>query len=98
MRKHHLEEDTRRKEVNYILLAAEQMKIAPFHVFNIQVKSNKLFPKVDERREQDEYEVTSIKHTPRGANGIITPRTCTALQVANITNKKNNSSHKSTAC
>ena len=88
MRKQHLEEDTRMKQVNYILLAAEQVKIPPFHVFNIQVKLNKPFPKVEERREQDEYEVISIKHTPRAANEIITPSTCMALQVANLTNKK----------
>ena len=44
-------------------------------------------------------EVTSIEHTPRAANGIITPRIYMTLQVTNLTNKKkNNSSHKLTAC
>lgn len=84
----HRREDTTINEVNYILLAAERVKIPPFHVFNIQVKPNKPFSRVDERGEQDEYEVTSIKYTPCAANGIITPSTCNTLQVANLTNKK----------
>ena len=66
MRKQHLKEDTMMNEVNYILSAAGQVKIPPFHVSNIQVKPNKPFSKVDKRSEQDEYEVTSIKHTTRG--------------------------------
>lgn len=83
----HLTEDTTSNEVNYILLAAERVKIPPMYVFNIQVKPNKPFSSVDERSEQDEYEVTSIKWTPCAANGIITPHTYMTLQVANLTNK-----------
>ena len=88
MRKQHREEDTMMNEVNYILSAAKQLKIPPFHVSNIQVTPNKPFSQVDKRSERDEYEVTSIKHTLRAANGIITPRTYMTLQVANLTNKK----------
>ena len=88
MRKQHLEEDTMTNEVNYILSAAEHVKIPPFHVSNIQVKPNKPFSKVDKRSERDEYEVTSIEHTPHAANGIITPRIYMTLQETNLTNKK----------
>ena len=88
MHKQHLEEDTMMNEVNYILSATEQVKIPPFHVSNIQVKPNKPFSKVDKRSERDEYEMTSIEHTPRAANGMITPHTYMALQVTNLTSKK----------
>ena len=72
---------------NYILLADERVKIDPFHVFNIRVRPNKPFKNIDENNDYAEYEITSLKETPRVANGIITPRKQMTLQVANLTER-----------
>ncbi|CAF4673584.1 unnamed protein product, partial [Rotaria socialis] len=81
----------RKEKVNnddeYILLANERIKISPFHAFNIEVKPNKPFSVIEEKNEEDEYEVTSIKETPCVANGIIAPNQYITLQVANLTKR-----------
>ncbi|CAF3221850.1 unnamed protein product [Rotaria sp. Silwood2] len=71
---------------NYVLIANERIKIAPFHAFNIEVKPIKPFL-ITEDDEENEYEVTSIKETPCVANGIITSRQHMTLQVANLTER-----------
>ncbi|CAF1685228.1 unnamed protein product, partial [Didymodactylos carnosus] len=65
------------------MIANERVKISPFHAFNIEVKPNKPFSIIEED-DRDEYEVSSIKETPRVANGIITPCEHMTLQVANL--------------
>ncbi|CAF4952446.1 unnamed protein product, partial [Rotaria socialis] len=65
----------------------ERIKISPFHAFNIEVKPNKPFSVIEEKNEEDEYEVTSIKETPCVANGIIAPNQYITLQVANLTKR-----------
>ncbi|CAF1432643.1 unnamed protein product [Rotaria sordida] len=78
--------ETIKNDDEYVLIANERVKISPFHAFNIEVKPNKPFSIIEED-DRDEYEVSSIKETPRVANGIITPCEHMTLQVANLTER-----------
>ncbi len=71
----------------YILLATERIKIPSFHAVNIRVKPNKPFASIDEENDRNEYEIISIRETPRVANGIISPQKQICLQVANLTGR-----------
>jgi len=78
--------DMIREEVEqYTLLACERVKIPPYHVLDIQVRPDKEV--VSTGAETSEYEITSIKHTPCVANGIIKPQRSMNVQVANLTKK-----------
>ena len=80
-------EETVRNEEEYVLLANERIKIPAYHASNIEVRPNKAFARTDGEQEQSNYEITSMKETPCVANGLITPRECMALQVANLTER-----------
>ena len=69
----------------YMLLANERIKIPPYHATDLQVRSNKEV--INSNQEPTEYEITSIKHTPCVANGIINPKNLMHVQVANLTKK-----------
>ena len=73
------------KSEEYILLANERIKIPPYHATDLQVRSNKEV--INPTGEPPEYEITSLKHTPCVANGIIKPQTLMQVQVANLTKK-----------
>ena len=69
--------DTARGESEqYILLADKRIKIPPYHAVDLQVRPNKEI--INSNYEPPEYEVTSMKHTPCVANGII--NTFTTIQ------------------
>lgn len=67
----------------YILIADDQIKVPPMHVFYISVKPKEPF--LSTNKSNDEYELASIQDSPRIANGIITPRTNLTIQAANLT-------------
>ena len=69
----------------YKLLAAERVKIPPYHAIDLQVRPDKEV--VSHGEESTEYEITTIKHTPCVANGIIKPQNQMNIQVANLTRK-----------
>ena len=69
----------------HILLANERIKIPPYHAADLQVRSNREV--ISPNGEPPEYEITSLKHTPCVANGIIKPQTLMHVQVANLTKK-----------
>ena len=69
----------------YILLPNERIKIPPYHATDLQVRSNKEV--ISPTGEPPEYEITSLKHTPCVANGMIKPQTLMHVQVANLTKK-----------
>lgn len=73
-------------ENTYKLIATETVKIPAFHVYNIEVRPDKPFNKINEEN-PEEYEISSLKVTPCVANGIITPQRQMFVQVANLTNK-----------
>ena len=81
-------QDKEKNHNEYTLLADEQVKIPPFHAFDIEVKPNKPFLTTNNiTDESEEYELTSIRTAPRVANGIITPREQMIVQTANLTEK-----------
>ena len=69
----------------HVLLANERIKIPPYHATDLQVRSNKEV--INPNGELSEYEITSLKHTPCVANGIIKPQTLMHVLVANLTKK-----------
>ena len=69
----------------YTLLATERVKIPPYHAIDLQVQPNREV--VIQGEESAEYEITTIKHTPCVANGIIKPQNLMTIQVANLTRK-----------
>ncbi|CAF1515182.1 unnamed protein product [Adineta ricciae] len=71
----------------YTLLSIERIKLPPFHAYHIRVKPNKMFKSSNETNDEAEYEITSIKETPRVANGIITPQHDMIIQLANLTER-----------
>ena len=68
----------------YVLLASERIKIPSYHTVDIQVQPDE---ELVNKEDPSDYEITSIKHTPCVANGIIKPQKSMNVQVANLTKK-----------
>lgn len=80
-------EENIHNDEEYTLLSIERIKLPPFHAYHIRVKPNKMFKSSNETNDEAEYEITSIKETPRVANGIITPQHDMIIQLANLTER-----------
>ena len=84
------DETKRKNELTYILCAAEQITIPPYHAYNIPVKPNTPFTQLN-NNEDEEYEICTYipkdrehQTTLHVANGIISPRENLWLQTANL--------------
>ncbi|CAF0849023.1 unnamed protein product [Adineta ricciae] len=80
-------EENIHNDEEYTLPSIERIKLPPFHAYHIRVKPNRMLKSSKEINDEEEYEITSVKETPRVANGIITPQHDMILQLANITER-----------
>ena len=86
----HGKRKTQNNKRTYILCAAEQVTIPPYHAYNISVKPNVPFQSTNDK-EHEQYELYAYvkrnkehEGTPRIANGILTPMENLRIQVANL--------------
>ena len=86
----HGKRKTQNNKRTYILCAAEQVTIPPYHAYNINVKPNVPFRSTNDK-EYEQYELYAYvkrnkehEGTPRIANGILTPIENLRIQVANL--------------
>ncbi len=83
-------ETKRNNKQKYVLCAAEQVTIPPYHAYNVRVKPTVPFTST-ENNEDEEYELYTYvpenrdhQGTPHVANGILSPKKNLWIQTANL--------------